>query len=216
MEAAKPYPKHPWLETALSLLEGRQKRETTDAILAEELSRLSVKERNRVNEDILGIFTPPDETNDFVEERLHGLEEALSKVPIELGKAYQLALRQSPDYVKDSNFQLKFLRAERFDADLAATRMAKYFKFILEYFGEEALGRPLTLKDLDFDDMTDLKQGNCQMLQERDSAGRSIFCYVENANEKAYKTGTSLVCSVKDSIAEPCLRALSPCFYCCC
>jgi hypothetical protein len=57
--------------------------------------------------------------------------------------AYEQAERMTKGYVTDSKFRLMFLRANRFDAEKAATRLVNFMEGKLEYFGPGALARLL-------------------------------------------------------------------------
>ena len=90
--------------------------------------------------------------------------------------AYLQAQHQSPSYVQSPAFRLMFLRAESFDAPLAAHRMLVYLEEKLSRFGPDALTRSLTLQDLSPQARTMLLDlGIHQLLPSRDSAGRAIY-----------------------------------------
>jgi hypothetical protein len=72
---------------------------------------------------------------------------------------------------------MKFLRAEKFDASLAATRMALHFDEKLILFQEEKLARDILLSDLNEDDMACLKTGYLQVLPELDFGNRKVLFY---------------------------------------
>jgi hypothetical protein len=77
-----------------------------DAILANEMSQLSMKERDNVMQDIHGIAEPVTETPEFVTEALERLEDCLVQIPLK--EAYNRAVYLSPDYVRDSKFRMNF------------------------------------------------------------------------------------------------------------
>mmetsp|Transcript_8574 Transcript_8574/g.21078 ORF Transcript_8574/g.21078 Transcript_8574/m.21078 type:complete len:491 (-) Transcript_8574:216-1688(-) len=89
--------------------------------------------------------------------------------------AYKLALSRNPNYVKDPEFRLMFLRATEGDTKKAAKRLTRHFKTKLRLFGEDKLGRDIVLDDLSDDDMEALKSGGFQVLKKRDAAGRSVL-----------------------------------------
>eukprot|EP00985_Skeletonema_marinoi_P017738 scaffold9803_cov72-Skeletonema_marinoi.AAC.1 len=95
-----------------------------------------------------GLFEP----DDLVGKALKDLDDEIEKLPSDQKGALVKAMQMSKDYVS-SNFRLKFLRAEKFDAHLAAERMALHFEEKLELFGEEKLVREIIQSDLDEDDM---------------------------------------------------------------
>ena len=47
-----------------------------------------------------------------------------------------------------SDFRLRFLRSELFDAAKAAKKIVGFLDLLLEYYGEFALRRPIRLSDL--------------------------------------------------------------------
>jgi len=136
-------------------------------------------------------FTQDDyEPDVLVEDALKDLSEELANMPCKQKSALDKAMEISPDYVRSLNFQLKFLRAEKFDARLAAVRMALYFEEKLALFGEEKLARDILLSDLNEDDMECLKSGYLQVLSDLDFGNRKVIfhykalsdCYKEREN----------------------------------
>jgi hypothetical protein len=144
-----------------------------DALLANDLNQMSLKERGLLYEQIHGVDERIEETPDFVTECLRVLDLRLSAIAKK--PAYDLAIRTSIDYVMDRKFRLMFLRAECFDAQKAAMRLARFMDFKLELFGEKALTRYLYLSDLDKESFEFLKAGGIQMLPARDRAGRVVL-----------------------------------------
>ena len=91
-------------------------------------------------------------------------------------EAYHLAQSQSEDYVQGPKLRIMFLRAETFNAPLAAQRMMIYLEEKLSRFGPKALTRGLTLKDLSPQSREMIvDMGIHQLLPVRDSAGRAIY-----------------------------------------
>ena len=119
-----------------------------------------------------GLYEP----DDMVEKALKDLDDEIEKLPSEQKRALEMALKMSNDYV-GYNFRLKFLRAEKFDARLAAMRMALYFEEKLELFGEERLVREILQSDLDEDDMASLSSGYIQVLNALDLGERKVIFY---------------------------------------
>jgi hypothetical protein len=145
-----------------------------DAILANEMTQLSMKERDTVMQDIHGIAEPVTETPELVTQALEQLEECLAQIPRK--DAYLRALYLSPDYVRDSRFRIKFLRGTLFNAEQAACRMVRHFEEKLNFFGIELLGKDIQMSDLRDLDRETLKLGSAQWLPVRDRAGRAVFC----------------------------------------
>mmetsp|Transcript_12572 Transcript_12572/g.18847 ORF Transcript_12572/g.18847 Transcript_12572/m.18847 type:complete len:379 (-) Transcript_12572:83-1219(-) len=119
-----------------------------------------------------GLFEP----DDLVEKPLKDLDDEIEKLPSDQKGALEKAMQMSKDYVS-SNFRLKFLRAEKFDAHLAAERMALHFEEKLELFGEEKLAREIIQSDLDEDDMASLSSGYLQVLNGLDFGERKVIFY---------------------------------------
>ena len=70
------------------------------------------------------------------------VEQALDEMEFELNQisrntSYEIAVKQNPNYVKDSKFRIKFLRAEYFQPRNAANRCVRYFEEKMMLFGQE-------------------------------------------------------------------------------
>ena len=92
----------------------------------DELNQMSVKDRERVFEDIHGVSAEVVETPELVETGLLLLEQQVNSISNK--NAYNLAATQNWAYVNDRKLRLMFLRAERFDATKAANRMVGFFQ----------------------------------------------------------------------------------------
>ncbi|KAG7367950.1 hypothetical protein IV203_030693 [Nitzschia inconspicua] len=89
-----------------------------DTALAKELHRLSVQDRNRVQEEVHGVqFSVPEETPQMIEAALLKFQHEVRKIS---GKhAYNHAItsnRIDPTYILSPEFQLRFLRAALYNA----------------------------------------------------------------------------------------------------
>jgi hypothetical protein len=148
--------------------------EDADQLMAQELNKLSIQEREKVFHDLHGISDQAhEESPEFVKERLTELESALDeRVPVKL--AYEMALIIDPDYVTNTTFRLMFLRADLFDPYKAALRLARHFEIKLDLFGKELLCRDITQDDLDEGTLECLYSGWIQELPLRDTAGRVV------------------------------------------
>lgn len=107
--------------------------------------------------------------------------------------ALDLALEKHPTYLLAPDFLLKFLRTEKFDVFATAIRMCRHFEVKLDIFGEEALGREITLDDLDEDDMAALKSGYIQVLQSKDHSHRPVIFYYKAVSSECYKERENIV-----------------------
>ena len=165
-----------------------------DKLLVGELNKMSLKERELVYEDVHGVNQLEEETPSFVAEKLEQLDreiQLISKKP-----AYDQAWQSNPSYVKDRSFRLSFLRADCFDSRKAATRLVNFMEGKLNYFGPDALTRPIALSDMDEDDMECLSAGQLQWLGQRDRAGRAVFCDFQTLFGRCYKRSRNLVSSL--------------------
>jgi hypothetical protein len=144
------------------------------AMLAKEMNQLSVEEREKVFEDVHGIAPVVNESQDFTEACLALLEKELNNISSRA--AYHLASSMSKEYTSSNKLGLMFLRAESFDPYKAASRMVRFFDEKYKLFGAEKLTKDIVLADLDPDDIAALESGSFQVLPEKDSAGRKVFC----------------------------------------
>lgn len=122
----------------------------------------------------------------LVNESLLKLDLELLRMSLDEKLAYTKALEASPDYVRNRAFRLKFLRAEKFNVSLAASRIAQHFEEKLQLFGEDVLGREIFLSDLDEDDMAALTTGYLQVLPQMDANNRKVLFYYK-AISNCYK-----------------------------
>ncbi len=76
------------------------------------------------------------------------------------------------DYM--SEVRLRFLRAERFDAEKAAARIERYLEVKRNLFESICLGRDLIPDDLSEDDWMHVRTGYIQILSDRDKKGRAV------------------------------------------
>lgn len=155
-----------------------------DVLLVRELNQLSMEERNRALEDVHGVGEIVKETPELVEESLELLETEINKVRSRT--AYEKAAFMSPSYPKDRDFRLMFLRADFFNPKKAAKRLVSYFDHKLRLFGINKLVKPITLDDLDEEDLRDLHSGSLQVLPQKDRAGRTII--ISFHEKHGYKT----------------------------
>jgi hypothetical protein len=144
-----------------------------DAQLAKEMNDLSVKERELVYDDVHGVAKLPEETPEFVAGCLEQLDAQLAKIPQTKRKWLDRAFFLKRGLENDTGFKIMFLRAVRYDAENAATRMAAYFKSKVELFGEEKIVKKITLDDLGEDVVA---EGFWRHVSSMDMAGRRLVC----------------------------------------
>jgi hypothetical protein len=161
-----------------------------DAVLANELNRLSVHERNSIFEEIHGVHSlAPEETPERIQAALQQLEQALYPLIQERHRisvmqqngqeqqfyeAFAAVITKSP-FLTSTEVRLRYLRADLLDPKKAAVRMVDHFRLLFKYFGEYVLNRPLRFKDLKELDQEVLRQGVYQVLPSRDRASRLIL-----------------------------------------
>lgn len=152
-----------------------------DNLLSRELLRLSLTDRNAIEEEVHGVSSLAREENpQFLVAALHKLSIELDRVPVDSPyKAAFLKSQKLPNsYANGADFRLRFLRCDLFDAKKAAIRMMKFLSVASELFGPVLLQRPPRIKDLNKEEMKYLRAGVIQLLPYRDRAGRQIFAWV--------------------------------------
>jgi hypothetical protein len=147
-----------------------------DALLASELTNMSVEERGSIYEEVHGVDKEIVETPQLLEESLRLMEAALQQQVPRLRDLYNQARQINPKYVDSQSFWLQFLRAERFVAPKAALRLCRFLESKVKFFGSDSLARSITLEDdFDPDDLAWLKSGINQLLPSRDRSGRMVI-----------------------------------------
>jgi len=158
-----------------------------DDILSKEWLRLSLKDRNDIQEEIHSVFCMvPEESPEMIREALEKLSfELVNNIPAEEQRAYlrsQELYSEDDDgattttyYINEDGFRLRFLRLELFDIPKAARRMCRFLDCLLENFGEDCLKRPVSVKDFSKEDLKMMKKGVLQLLPYRDRVGRRIL-----------------------------------------
>jgi predicted HTH domain antitoxin len=147
-----------------------------ESLLAQDLYKLSMEEREKVLEELHGVSDIVNETAELIAITLAEFHEELSKIKVK--KAYDAAKARDPEYMNSLELLLKFLRAARFDPVQAAARMVGFFEKKLELFGAGPLTRELRLTDLDKADRVCLKGGIMTLLPLRDRAGRGVVTWM--------------------------------------
>jgi hypothetical protein len=143
------------------------------ALMAKEMNRLSLQEREQAYEDLHGVSAMVNETPELVAAALQIMEHHLQSIRHK--PAYILAEANRKEYVQDASLRLMFLRAERFDVAKAATRLVRWLKWKLDLFGEERLcQKHIGLDQLDADARFMVETGMTQVLPARDSCGRVV------------------------------------------
>lgn len=160
-----------------------------DKAFAAELNQLTFQEREKTWDEIHGVAAIQEETEDFVRSKLIELQQAIFDMPLEKKTCYLEAINDDPEsrfYVTSYRFQIQFLRAERFDATLAAKRLVLCCEKRVQFFGRSTLRRPLCLSDLTAEEQRTLKGGAFQVLSQRDRSGRLVVIDTSLCGPKLY------------------------------
>jgi hypothetical protein len=159
-------------------------------LIANAMSNLTLQEREQAYEELHGVAAAVHETPELITETLNQMEQRLQK--IQHKPAYDLAMSIQADYVQDAKLRLLFLRAERFNADLAAKRFLANLDWKLKLFGKEKLCQSfIGLDDLDEDARATVDAGLYQPLPARDSRGRVIVAAAANYLSRLHRSNQS-------------------------
>jgi hypothetical protein len=169
-----------------SLLSGTIPQEATnadyiDSVIAQQMSHLSVQDREKAYMDVHGVSDLVEETPEMVEGGLVQLESEI--LLFKDRAAYDLAESMDPTYTRNRDLRLAFLRTELFDSQQAALRLIRHFQTKLDLFGRDRLVMDITQDDLDKDDMDVLYRGYGRFLSATDRAGRIINLVVPRPGE---------------------------------
>jgi hypothetical protein len=189
---------------------------------ARDFSELNETDQNQVWDDLTGDeskqrvfqggreifpFAEQAEPRPMVDEALHILDLEIHKLQASSKRGLDKVMLSSPGYANDRAFRLKFLRAEKFDPQAAAVRMAMYFDIKLELFGEDKLGREIELSDLDEDDLYSLNLGHFQVLRSADESGRRVLFFYK-ALTNCYRKRENIVCILEANLLYECVVAV--------
>ncbi|CAJ1965263.1 unnamed protein product [Cylindrotheca closterium] len=159
-----------------------------DSLIASQMAKLSVADREKAYMDVHGIPDLVEETLELIQKSLLELQHEIDMLPDK--KAYNIAERLNPKYVRGRDFCLAFLRCEKFDCQEAALRIIRHFQMKLDLFGQDKLVMDIIQDDLDMDDMDAVYSGAGRFLNAYDSGGR-IINFVTGV-PKVYETDTIL------------------------
>ncbi|KAL3927398.1 MAG: hypothetical protein SGBAC_013102 [Bacillariaceae sp.] len=151
--------------------------QSADSLIALQMAKLSVADREKVYMEVHGIPDFVAETPEVIHQSLLDLQVEIDKLPDK--KAYSLTARQDPSYVEDKEFRLAFLRCEKFNCQKAALRIIRHFQMKLYLFGVDKLALDIIQDDLDTDDMAILYGGTGRFLKVLDAGGRLINLVVK-------------------------------------
>ena len=167
------------------------RREKREAIL-EELHGVQSRAVPETQETIRsGLVAMDVEINNVASSSVSGSSRKLVEGHLKATETFQ------SKYVTAPEFRLRFLRTEFFDYKKAARRYFTCLNYLLKYFGDFALLRPLQMSDLSSSQRRYLESGKYQVLLNRDRMGRRIQMAFGTTT-----TGTSYYdrCRVEDYI----------------
>jgi len=170
---------------------------SADTILANELNKLTFRERESINEEIHGIDVRNIEELRSAEETMELLKKSFRELDIEIKKlcsahgnnvgeiAYAFNRSQklygsTPEkgtYLNKNEIRIMFIRCERFDCQKAAIRLCRFADLMYDLYGDVGLERNAKMSDLSDEEILKLKQGCCQLFPGRDRAGRRIYAH---------------------------------------
>lgn len=131
----------------------------------------------------------PGEDPAWKRTQLDNLRRELESFPAKTDILDQIkSCRPSP--LENEDLMLKFLKAEEFEAKSAARRILKHFEKKMELFGPEKLNKPITMADLDHDDLDCLTAGGFQPMGV-DAKGRTVI--YERFENWRYKQACNLL-----------------------
>jgi hypothetical protein len=172
-----------------------------EAVIEEELKKLSLEEHEKILFDIYGIGTNADSDDDDDEDnndednseddplrsktlgysrdtnntKLKEMELELLKIPPTEKQAFLSALALDQDYVQSNAFRKLFLQSENYNCKEAAALFVRHFEMKKEMFGVgPILSRDIRLADLSPRDRSVLESGFIQISPSRDAAGRVV------------------------------------------
>mmetsp|Transcript_4589 Transcript_4589/g.10013 ORF Transcript_4589/g.10013 Transcript_4589/m.10013 type:complete len:378 (+) Transcript_4589:286-1419(+) len=142
------------------------------SLIASELSKLSLEDREKALEEIHGVNETNNEDPEEIKELLDQVKDELKRIRYK--QAYEKAAFLSNAYVTDPELVIFFLRADNYDARKAAIRLVEHFKHKLKLFGEHTLVRDIMYDDLSEVAKSVLKSGFVVNLPTTDQSGRMV------------------------------------------
>ena len=118
--------------------------------------------------------SPPAPVSAYDDLLLAALDRHMRKLPAKSTAAYFMATTKCPDEVSNER-KLMFLQCEENSIPLAAERLALYWQYRLDGFGEDRCFEPMTLAGAMKDEVINMaKSGMYQLMPTTDAAGRAI------------------------------------------
>jgi hypothetical protein len=148
-------------------------------------------ERTQGIHELHGVAEDVEETPAILDTKLEEMNQATASYSkAHTAGAYQKASKMDEKYV--GRIRLLCLRADPYNIEKAATRLASFFDFKQQLFGEEKLTKDITLDNFLGEDKHGLDSGPFQLLPERDRSGRAIIMFVgDKASNNSSETAVS-------------------------
>lgn len=185
-------------QTHVGVATTRMPVEEMSTLVADEMNKLTFQERELVYEDLHGVSRPQEEFSDIIAQQIQETRKELANLRVK--SAYNKAVFLNPDYVDSDEFTLMFLRSCKFDPKQTANKIVDHFKYKMELFGYDNVGRDLVYGDLDEGTKNAISSGAIQVLPQRDNSGRAIIFYAMDALNY-----DSVDSQVRDESINPCI-----------
>jgi hypothetical protein len=144
------------------------------SMIAQDMTRLSLQEREKAENDVHGIGHGDIETPELLDRCITEMDACLEAT--KRGTAFELAEAMDRSYTSNFDLRAMFVRAELYCASEAAQRIIRFFECKRDLFGTGLLTKDITLEDLDDDDDIEaLESGGLQLCPAKDCAGRPII-----------------------------------------
>ena len=163
--------------------DGETKQQDSDAhvnvpvgsLLAQEMMKLNVEEREKALLDINAVSEPLKEDPGTIKGAVEKLRERLISQSKSTRTVYGEALAQNEEVAASEKFLIPFLRCECYDIEQAAARIDRYLNFKKDAYGLESLTKRIRMEDFDDETRACLESGCLQILALNDSAQRPII-----------------------------------------
>lgn len=142
-----------------------------------EKAALTEEEQRQIQNDLHGAYEPIEETPQLIADKIDEMRQHINAIEDEDKESYLVAQEKCAEYCNSEEFQLMFLRADKFDAEKAASRLVSYWDEKLDLFGPDKTYKRLSVNDLldNPGDVEILKSGAFYSLPNKDEAGRGIL-----------------------------------------
>eukprot|EP00545_Synedropsis_sp_CCMP1620_P000948 CAMPEP_0119014106 /NCGR_PEP_ID=MMETSP1176-20130426/9357_1 /TAXON_ID=265551 /ORGANISM="Synedropsis recta cf, Strain CCMP1620" /LENGTH=311 /DNA_ID=CAMNT_0006967245 /DNA_START=25 /DNA_END=960 /DNA_ORIENTATION=- len=140
-----------------------------------ERANATKEERDAAAKDVYGDEFV-EETEKMVSDSLALFVEELEAIPNEEKEMYLQALKRCPIIVEQESDPIRFLRAEDYDAQKAAVRLAKYWEARVDLFGEDRAFLRMALDGVMAADARLFQElGDANHMLPRDERGRAVY-----------------------------------------